>query len=537
MRSALYLPLAFVLACSSSPGGTTSDGGPGDAASDVLLQGDTAGDAAGQGVCGSANGVPTAQAPATSLCASGMATSVVGSGPWSWSCGAASCAAPLLPPGFFVATSGDDSNPGTITAPFATLTKAQSAMQASAMVKTTYVRAGMYSLSAGTGKCMYGSYTTALVLGSADAGETWSYYPPDGAGSAMLDGGSTSPTTGIGCAFAVQASNVTISGLGFERYIVPAIWVVDVNGFVAQGNVITGQTYSPFNAAAISLNGAPGAIVKNNYIHDVAYMGVGAWSHSLDISNVVVSNNFVLNSCTSPQNYAGNDQGGNDCGAIYIDDGDGLGAKNQSTSISVKDNFTRDVNAAQGQGGGGFGIYLDNGTCNVTATGNVASGIEATCFFIHGGNSDVFDGNFCDLEGDESSTLPFWTGSIMLYQTSPPYTAMTGNQFVHNVTITGSASGKRGGYAGLGTPGNPMSIDDNAYFDYAGTAVVTTGVGGAGSDTNPTYVDPQLSGWTYVFASTSPVSSTPVAFPGLTSGWGPPGFTVPQTGTPPSSPH
>jgi hypothetical protein len=445
--------------------------------------------------------------------------------------------APLLPPGFFVATTGDDKNAGTFAAPFATLTKAQSAMQASTTVKNTYVRAGTYALTAGTGKCMYGSYTSALLLGGMDAGETWSYYPPDGAGSAMLDGGSTSPTTGVGCAFAVQASNVTITGLGFERYIVPAIRVVDVNGFVASNNVITGQTYSPFNAAAISLNGAPGAIVTNNYIHDVAYVGVGVWSHSLDISNVVVSNNFVLNSCTSPKDYAGSDEGGNDCGAIYVDDGDGLGAKNQSTNIGITNNFTRDVNAMQGMGGGGFGIYLDNGTCNVTATGNVAAGIEATCFFIHGGNDDVFDGNFCDLQGDESSSLPFWTGAIMLYQTSPPYTAMTGNQFVHNVTITSSASGKRGGYAGLGTPGNPMSISDNAYFDYAGSAVVTTGVGGAGNDASPTYVDPQLSGWTYVLASTSPVSGAPVSFLGLKGGWGPPGFTIPQTGTPPSSPH
>jgi hypothetical protein len=487
--------------------------------------------------CGAADGVPTAQAPTGDLCASGPASSVTGSGPWSWFCGSVGCTAPLLPPGFFVSTTGKDTNPGTVTAPFATLTKAQAAMQASSTVKTTYVRAGTYTPPT-TGTCMYGSHTSAITLGSADAGETWAYYPPDGIDSAVIDGGSTSPTTGAGCAFNVGSSDhVTITGLAFKRFIVPAIWVTDSNGFVAENNVVSGQTNSPFNAAAISLNGAPGSIVRNNYIHDVAYVGIGLWNHSLDISNAVIEDNFILNSCTAPKDFAGSDEGGNDCGAIYIDDGNGLGAENQSTNIKVSGNFSRDVNAAQGMGGGGFGIYLDNGTSNVSASGNIAAGVEATCFFIHGGNDDVFQDNLCDLEADESSSLPFWTGHIMMYQTVTGSTAMTGNKFLHNVVITGSASGMRGGYAGLGSPGNPMTIQDNAYYDYAGTAVVTTGIGGAGDDASPTYEDPEVSGWSYAFSAKSPALAAPVSFPGLKGGWGPPGFVVPKTGTPPSSPH
>lgn len=53
------------------------------------------------GVCGSANGVTTSSAPISNLCSAGNASSVTGSGPWSWTCNGsnggtnASCSAPL----------------------------------------------------------------------------------------------------------------------------------------------------------------------------------------------------------------------------------------------------------------------------------------------------------------------------------------------------------------------------------------------------------------------------------------------------------
>ncbi|MDX2028401.1 MAG: OmpA family protein [Alphaproteobacteria bacterium] len=53
------------------------------------------------GACGSANGVPVAEAPGENLCASGAASRVTGVGPWSWNCAGTgggdsqSCTAPL----------------------------------------------------------------------------------------------------------------------------------------------------------------------------------------------------------------------------------------------------------------------------------------------------------------------------------------------------------------------------------------------------------------------------------------------------------
>ncbi len=53
------------------------------------------------GVCGSANGTTASSKPSTNLCSAGTASSVAGSGPWTWSCGGsnggttASCSASL----------------------------------------------------------------------------------------------------------------------------------------------------------------------------------------------------------------------------------------------------------------------------------------------------------------------------------------------------------------------------------------------------------------------------------------------------------
>src|ERR1700761_8775778 len=48
-------------------------------------------------------------------------------------------------PGFYVATVGNDLNPGTLAQPLATLGKAQQAMRASSSIKTTYIRSGKSS--------------------------------------------------------------------------------------------------------------------------------------------------------------------------------------------------------------------------------------------------------------------------------------------------------------------------------------------------------------------------------------------------------
>jgi parallel beta-helix repeat protein len=110
------------------------------------------------GVCGPANDAPTASAPTTNLCTAGSATTVMGTGPWTWTCvGAnggttASCSAPVGNPppppavqvpgpslalfnspyyqcnaNYYVASNGSDSNNGSQAAPWLTLQHADSA--------------------------------------------------------------------------------------------------------------------------------------------------------------------------------------------------------------------------------------------------------------------------------------------------------------------------------------------------------------------------------------------------------------------------
>ena len=71
------------------------------------------------GVCGSANGVGVTSAPTTGLCTAGIASSVTGAGPWNWRCAgsnggsSASCGAPLLVNG----VCGEANNVPVILAP------------------------------------------------------------------------------------------------------------------------------------------------------------------------------------------------------------------------------------------------------------------------------------------------------------------------------------------------------------------------------------------------------------------------------------
>ncbi len=117
-----------------------------------------------------------------------------------------SCATPVsssVSPGFYVATNGNDSNPGSFSLPFATMAKAQTAVRANQTIKTVYLRSGTYTIDA------------PISLNSSDNGETWTTYPNDAAQSAiLLNGGSNAKIFDIYDVNSVQ--NITISNLTFD---------------------------------------------------------------------------------------------------------------------------------------------------------------------------------------------------------------------------------------------------------------------------------------------------------------------------------
>ena len=123
---------------------------------------------------------------------------------------------------------------------------------------------------------------------------------------------------------------------------------------------------------------------------------------------------------------------------------------------------------------------------------------------------------------------------ILLYQNSSTAgNNGSGNSVSNNIVISGH-SGAGNGYQGDASPGTPPTIANNAYHNYVGASVSSSGVF---SDSNAVSEDPQLTCWAYTIATGSPVLSSPVSFGGLPASWGPPGFVIPKIGTPPSNPH
>ncbi len=424
---------------------------------------------------------------------------------------------PTIVPAFYVSTSGDDTNAGTLMAPFLTLGAAQTAMRASSTIKTTYIRAGSYTLP--TLDC--GNNTSCgFNLGGPDDGETWSYYPPDGVDSADFTGGSTSSSTGLVIAMSVSAPNVTINGLSIHNFQYAGIGSGGgATNLTVENNVIfNGYTATnSSNPAGISCYSCGNATISHNVIHDMAMFGVSmSTANGVDISNLLVTGNVVYNTCTANA----------DCGALYVQD-----VTAAATNIRLTNNYVHDGNTFAGLGSGyGAALYADDCTSNVTESGNVVTGRNGSnTFMVHGGSNIHQTGNLTDLASFGQHVAVFQTSGVSGCSNA----AMSGNEYQNNIIIGG---GGGGGYALLsGSPMHSPTITNNDYYNYGGAAI-SSGSGSYG-DANAVRVDPQISGWAYDIAPGSPVFSSPVSFPALVGNWGPPGYVLPQNGTPPSSPH
>ncbi len=428
--------------------------------------------------------------------------------------------------GIFVAPSGSDiTGDGSISKPFATLAKAQATMRLGGP-QITYIRGGYYALPAVTQNGVsYGLYLTA-----ADNGQTWSYYPPDGYNSAILDGGSTSSSTGIKELITIDgASHVTINGLQLQHFR----WV----GIGLHGGTRFKELFPASTAMADSNT------VTNNILHDGSYdtspiggYGGGAFYGVMNIPNTTVTNNAIYNISTSGiQAEAGGSSGNlsslwiannvvlstcllvRDCGSIYVQD-----TNTTSTHIRIINNFVRDSGIPTSKA---RSIYLDDGVSGAVVSNNISTGVFNFAFTIHGGSNNSISSNIVDMGPSNNREILLYQGNGM--------TGMTGNTVQSNLIVSGGAGGW---YEGKSFGAQP-AIKNNVYHQYAGAPVYTRGLGGLNGDASPVSADPQLSCWTYVLASGSPVYSPPVSFMPLPRSWGPPGYAVPKTGTPPSQPY
>ena len=183
-------------------------------------------------------------------------------------------------------------------------------------------------------------------------------------------------------------------------------------------------------------------------------------------------------------------------------------------------------NSGSSGGGWGAGIYLDDCVSNATVTKNIVTGRSgAVHIMTHGGQNNVMTGNILDM------TVTGGFADNMSWQ-GDGCTGMTGNVASGNIIV--STTGSQGWNNQSGT-NNAPTISANDYYAYAGP---TPSSGGAWSDNNPQYFNPQIKGYTFQITAGSPIFNSPVNFPASfpQSGWGPPGFVITTNGTAPSNP-
>jgi hypothetical protein len=418
---------------------------------------------------------------------------------------------PIDPNAFYVSPSGSDGNDGSLAAPFATLEHAQSAMQASSTRKTAYLRAGTYAR------------TATLNFGSADDGETWSYYPPDGVDSAVLDGGGTvdifrSPN---------DVNNLTIDGIKFQNPWDIAIEINGNDGTIENCDIGNNHDSSEVGSwAPIVAVSGQGIQVKNNYVHDTQSQGIAAYAYSAgqSLDGTVISGNVVLRAV----------QVRNDGGAIYID----MHATNVSGGhVTVTNNFVRDYGSSSAQA---EGIYLDDDSSNVTVTGNIIGPPDPSRVsswgdtILNAGCSNTLTNNIIDLGSTGTQLISGWSapgggGSLFFDWTGP--NVMTNNIVVSNYSGATNIQMGQSGPAnaeytqGSGYPTQFGDIANNLYKNYGGGGEDTTGniVG----DSSPIHQDPICSGALYGLAANSPAFSQ-IHFQPIAGGWGPPGFVIPS---------
>jgi len=406
---------------------------------------------------------------------------------------------------YYVSAVGDDGGDGSAAHPFATLRRAQAAMEHST-IRTTCVEDGTYNL------------TASLRLTSADNGMSFIAAP---AARPVLNGG---PWGLVNLVTLNGTQNVTLQGLTFENttpgYSNAAVLLVNAtsNRIVGNlfanndrgvgldgsgGNVIAGNEFDNSVAAGVSLSlGSDNNTIDSNRINGVSPSGTGTGSAGIWLSganhntithnlientggagiavenwevtnaalNLNVGNtiayNSVVNANSSPQS--------DDSGGIYI-----LGRTGIDTHTLVNNNSVS--LATSPITGLSVGIYLDDFASGVSVTNNIVTNGNFA-FLIHGGENNTLSNNIFDL--GSRSALNVGAG---LFQSNAngPIAAMSGNSATKNIIYSAATSspGIFLSYDGTG------AVSDNLYYNIHGQAMTTLS---PLKDSNPHVGDPMF---------------------------------------------
>jgi parallel beta-helix repeat protein len=364
------------------------------------------------GQCGPANGVATNTEPTSGLCSAGTATTVSGSGPWTWSCvglnggSTAQCSAsvaspppPPPPPGgankpgpssdlfaapfytcsrnFYVATNGNDTNLGTQASPWQNIQKADATVQAGDCVN---VQPGTYTAATNitrggnaptpTGYVVYRctQLNACKITAAGFAGTGFKVSGPNGVGPGfvVIDG------------FEIAASSQDTYGAGIRlgdignfrtAHAAHHVWVLNniVHGY-GEAGIESGmgefyyiQHNHVYDNSRVTCDaqGSGIAVVVPSPVPNYTPSGMDLNSPFRNIISFNVSHNNALTQCGDAKNK-------------YDTDGNGIimdTFKNDITNVTYPYKTLVAFNVSYNNGGGGVHVFRSS---NITVANNTA---------------------------------------------------------------------------------------------------------------------------------------------------------------------
>jgi parallel beta-helix repeat protein len=379
--------------------------------------------AAINGACGTANGVLTAVAPSTNLCAAGTPSAVGGLNPFSWTCSgnatgtSASCSAPAPQvPGpslalfnnpyyscvhnYYVSAAGSDMNNGTSAAtPWLTLQHANASIPNGVGGTCVNVSPGVYngvslsksgSSASSTGYIVYRctamdacTVNSNAQIGSSEGTAAFSSAGLNNANYVMIDGFKflgTNAVYQLGALFTGGTSGGNQSG-SHHDWVLNSIATNNGQGGIAFANgdysyALHNLSYG--NASALSCdNGAQGSGIADNVPQDVNYFDPGYVATADDKTNPnPLIGSFVTGSSWFHKSYSWNVVYNNHIapctGSTSADsDGNGIILDTFSTGngniVDYLDQTLISFNITYNNGGGGIHIFFSE---NATVANN-----------------------------------------------------------------------------------------------------------------------------------------------------------------------
>jgi len=393
---------------------------------------------------------------------------------------------------FYVSPAGNDGGPGSRAQPFATIGRAQAAMEAGPY-RATVIESGTYELpstlalteadsgeiyvaAAGEQPVIEGSSTVSTLVSLQGAsGITFKHltFANSGAsGNALFLSGSNGNTIvanqfvndGTALVLAAGSSSNLVSGNTFLNSALSAVEAKDgSNSNLFDSNLINGTGAPDTFGGGFYLHGVNTNTISHNLVENTAGMGIGVlnWDDTtINIGNVVTENIVRYTDTIST-----------DSGAIYV-----LGRSQANTQMVISNNLIEYSGSPLVHS---VGVYLDDSTSGATVTGNILRDMGSDSIQIHGGSYNTIRNNIVDLGSGSPSGV--------LFQAAPantnPNNAQIDNVVTQNIFYSSSTAPKIYYWIDGGSP----TITGNLYFNTTGTPMTTSP---PTQDTNPFFGNP-----------------------------------------------